>query len=814
MTGLRNFSDGWKRGNARAVASPRASEEIDNRGVALVITLLLLFLMSVLGLAAVLSTSSDLMINGYYGNTRASFYAADAGLNIARQAMETEVNGLVPTTWNSASWNQCGTGTSAGPLATGSAGTTGSSANSMLGAITKYANTTYLSGSKATTPGAAANSWPESFTITNTGATNPYPIRLDPNTNNPTVTCIDGFPTQYTYQYDYTLTSVGTAGPLGSASITENGSIFVNVIAPAGVVPENISFSSFGAYIGSSPPCQSSSYVSGTISGPTFVDATVGCSVGVTHCGSWNFGTSGSYIFTDPVNQTGPQFSYNISGCNLSTAASYTKNGTTIAPNFESGYNLAQAPIQIPQNDFSQRWAVLDGHGCGVSEGGGTCTAIPPVLPPAPTAQQMNAYNLQNANQNNTAAQPYATVSGSTYTPATAGVFLPYTCSGSTCTLSPTAGGIWVEGSGSGVTTTVQLSTTNGAGGATNPSGQVIAVTQSLSSTSSTGSPSMKAGSCTTSHGTTTCTFQQVTTTSTPSTVTTITVDPVADQTAVATNTQSTVSSTTTKTTTNSCYTNGCTPSTPTSGYSGGSPVNCTSNCTSTTATDNLTLAGVPQNLNSQAPTFPGTSMPAATMIYVDGSVSVSGPSSGAAIQNNSMVTLTANGNITQTGNITYATEPVTTSASGNTPADSLIAANENMNQVLGLYTDVGQFQLKAPSSGANMETDGTVAMISTNLTGCSNGVDCSNGDIATVGGNSVGTWTLIGGKAESAVNGVNMSKSNIYYDQRFKVRNNFAPPWFPQTTILAQDVVTSSKAPFVSISPQRTQWVNQTGGQ
>jgi hypothetical protein len=341
----------------------------------------------------------------------------------------------------------------------------------------------------------------------------------------------------------------------------------------------------------------------------------------------------------------------------------------------------------------------------------------------------------------------------------------------------------------------------------------VIAVTQSLSSTTSTGSGSLKAGSCTTSHGTTTCTFQQVTTTATPSAVTTITIDPLANQTAVATNTQNTIVSTTTKTTTNTCSTGGCTPSTPASGYSGGSPVTCSSNCTSTTATNNLTLAGVPENLNAQVPTFPGTSIPAETMIYVDGSTNISGPASGAAIQNNSMVTLTASGNITQTGNLTYATEPVTTTAVGSTPADSLIAANENMNQVLGLYTAYGQFQLSPSTSGANIETDGTVAMISTNLIGCTNGVSCSNGDIATPG-NSVGTWTLVGGKAESAVNGVNMSKSNIYYDQRFKVRSNFAPPWFPQTTILPQDIASTSTVPLVYITPQRTQWVNQTGGQ
>ena len=795
-----------------ATGNMSPARRLDSRGVALVTVLLLLFLMSVLGLAAVLATSSDLMINGYYGNARGSFYAADAGLNVARQAMQNEVNSLIPTTWNTASWTSCTTGTASGPLstATGSSGAAGQ----MISAISGYGSTTYLSGAKLTSgAGAAANSWGESFTISNTGSTSPYPIQL--HANNPTVNCISGFPTQYTYQFDYTLTSVGTAAGLGSATVTENGSIFVNVIAPAGVVPENISFSSFGAYIGSSPPCQNSSYVSGTISGPTFVDATVGCGTGVTHCGSWNFGTSGSYIFTDPVNQTGPQISYNISGCHLSTAGSYTYNGTTIAPNFESGYNLAQSPIPIPNNDFSQRWAVLDGKGCGVAEGGGSCTAIPIVLPPTPTLQQMNSYNLQNVNQNNTAAQPYASGSGSSLTAATSGVFLPYTCSGSTCTVSPTAGGIWIEDNSS-VTTSVQLSTTNGSGGASNPSGEVIAVTQASTSSANTGSPSLVSGSCTYSSSThkTTCTFQQVTTTTTPSTVSTITIDPVAARTTVVTNTQSTIVSTVTQTTTNTCNGSGCTPSTPGSGYSGGSTVNCSSNCTSITATDNLTLAGVPQNLNNQAPTFPGTSTPAATMIYVDGNVNVSGPSSGAAIQNNSMVTLTANGNITQTGNLKYATEPVTTSASGNTPADTLIAANENMNQVLGLYTSVGQFQLQAPSNGANMETDGTIAMISNNLTGCTNGVSCSNGDIATVGGNSVGTFTLVGGKAESAVNGVSMSASNIFYDQRFKVRQNFAPPWFPQTTILAQDVSTGSHATVVNITQQRVQWVNQTGGQ
>lgn len=730
MTCLRKFSEGWKRGIARGGDHPRAGGKKGNRGIALVVTLLLLFLLSVLGLAAVLSTSSDIMINGYYGNSRAAFYAADAGLNIARQAMQTEVNSLVPTTWNTAAWTSCTPGTASGPLST----TT--SANSMLNAITQYANTTYLAGPRLTTnAGAAAQSWGESFTITNTGATTPPLIQLA--ANSPTVTCLSSFPTQFTYEYDYTITSVGAAAGAETATVTENGVFYVNIVAPPAVVPENYSFSSFGAYIGTSPPCQSSSYVAGTITGPTFVDSTHGCSGSATHCGSWNFGTSGTYIFTDPVNQTGPYFSYNISGCNLSAASSFKQGSTTIAPTFESGYNLSQTPISLPANDYSQRWAVLDGKGCG--EGGTTCGAIPIVLPPVPTAQQMNSFNLSNVNQNTgTTPTLYATVSGSNYTPATMGVFMPFTCpTSSSCSLTSSAGGIWVEGSGSGVTTTVSFSTTNGSGGTSNPSGQVITVAQTKSGTTTT---------------------------------TTITIDPVANTTTVKTVSGST--------------------------------------------THNLTLSGVPEdldNLGQSSLYFPSTSIPAATEVYVNGNVSISGPSSGAAIQNNTQLSLTANGNITQTNNITYATEPVTTSS----PIDGLIVANENMNQVLGLYTAVGQFQLSPSSNNANMETDAVVAMIDPSPTGCnSSGTNCSNGDIATPG-NSVKTWTLIGGKSESAVNGVNMSASNIYYDQRFKVRQNFAPPWFPQTTIIPADITgQTSTAPVTYITQQRVQWVNKYGGQ
>src|SRR6267142_2021970 len=65
-------------------------------GVALITTLLLLLLMTALSLAMVISVRSDLLVNGYYRNTRGAFYAADSGINISRQAMINGVVGSLP----------------------------------------------------------------------------------------------------------------------------------------------------------------------------------------------------------------------------------------------------------------------------------------------------------------------------------------------------------------------------------------------------------------------------------------------------------------------------------------------------------------------------------------------------------------------------------------------------------------------------------------------------------------------------------------------------------------------------------------------
>lgn len=740
-----------------AVTRRRGPGRLHDRGVALIITLLLLFLLSVIGLAAVVSSSSDLMINGYYKNYRASFYAADAGMNLARGAIYTYFNNPsnAPGTWPTLQ----SVATTAGNNLATSAGT--------------YVNNLYGT-STSLNIGSAASSVPASFTAS---ATVTLPSA-------PTPTGSAGNYTNWQYVYNYTLQSQGSSQGSEMAQITETGAITVNITQGSGTASTTASFAAFGAFIDSFTACQGA-LVQGYLTGPMYA------------LGQWNLSTGSSpgYTFTDPVSQTGGQFSYyDGNNCVNSSSVPYTfSDRTTVNPNFQGGYNLNVTPVTLPTNTFSQEWAVLDGKGCG--EGTNVCGSTSSPAPPQPTHTQLNAV-LQDVTQT-----PYPDGG------ATSGVYLPYTCTAGVCSLNSNGGGVYVEG-GSSVATSLTMSTANGAGGASNPSAQVFTVAQTFGSTTGSAVVS-QVGSTSCSGGTCTANFQQQTTTTTPTTFTTVTVDPASGTsgtTSVSAYTQNAYS-TLTATATNTCHYSGhtyCTPSTPGS-FPGGS----TSNSSANGATTNLSLSGVPEDLL----TSPAQ---AATMIYVDDSVSISGPSSGAAIQNNSMVNLTANGNITQTGNILYAKEPVTTSAnqviSGSSPAccngdpaDTLIPGNQNMNQVLGIFTATGNFILSPTSSGSNIETDASVAMIS--QAGVTNS---SIGHLQT--GNSVGTWTNIGGRMENRAASVSMSSSNVYFDRRFQARVGFAPPWFPSTSVSTNMLTNTITAASSANPPSRTSWQYQAG--
>jgi Tfp pilus assembly protein PilX len=288
------------------------------RGVVLVITLLILSLVTVLSLGMVIAFSSQTLIGGYYRNYRGAFYAADSGLNIARQKVAAELVAGVPATF------------AYPPVAT-SCGAT-----SNVTVATDYQNPSSLN------TGNAANSWSENFRITN--ATIGAPVQ---QTN--------AQAQAYSCTYSYSLTSVGSAVGSEQQTITETGSIVTKVSGPQAT--QNVSFSYFGAFIDKYPG-GTGPLVPGTMTGPMFTND------------SWEFMASippwtAPYIFTDPVGQHGSQVDYWDANWNQhwSSASSYGSGANLVAPTFQDGLNLNQPTVPLPTNAFNQVEAVIDGSG-------------------------------------------------------------------------------------------------------------------------------------------------------------------------------------------------------------------------------------------------------------------------------------------------------------------------------------------------------------------------------------------------------------------------------------------------------------------
>lgn len=383
------------------VTAPRPQSS--QRGVALVITLLLLLMMMALAVAMVLASGSDLLIGGHYRSHRGAFYSADSGLSIVRQQVGNQLAALAPPTFPP--------GTQ--PLPPNAAATVRAAILGQYGAYTNLNS------------GQATNSWPGNFRIDN--------FQLAPATGiQPVVTSCaplggpvvnpacpgGGQPTGYQYIYVYEIHARGRSTATEESEVEESGSIILNAaLSPA--TPMTVSFANWGFFVDDQQPC-ASTLAPGTISGPVHTN------------GGWTFGTSGAYIFTDPLTQVDQNFGFRFSStsCRLDPTPPEKRGNVTIDPNFQAGYSTAAAAVTLPTNDFSQKRAVLDGFGTNASN---------------PTGPEMNAV-LKRAD-------------GTAYPPAGAnGVYMPYSVDPISGLNVMSGGGIYVQGNASVVMSTVGTS--------------------------------------------------------------------------------------------------------------------------------------------------------------------------------------------------------------------------------------------------------------------------------------------------------------------------------------------------------------------
>jgi hypothetical protein len=380
------------------------------RGVALITTLLLLMLLSGLAIAMAWTTQSDMMISGYYRNVRGSFYAADSGLSVVRQAMLNEFTsqangGALP---NPAGFKA---GSQPIPGSVADVGTTqGTISKSITGA---YGGYTLLTGAGT---GAAANSWTEQFKIVTNPVTGGAGFTLvadpDPNTfchwsspTNPAPgktsdTCASSLPNapaKFYYTYDYSITVQGQSKGNENTVVSDKGIVQIE----SDTTPQNTikNFAGYGMFIDQQGLC-SGTLVPGTITGPVFTN------------GSWNFGTSGKYTFTDQVQQVNDQAGFG-SPCTGVSGSS----GGGVAPTFQNGFVRNAAAIALPTNSFNQEQAVVDGKGIANS---------------APSNSTLNS-TVKDVKGN-----PYPLAG------AASGVFLPYSIVNGKPVF--TGGGILVQG--------------------------------------------------------------------------------------------------------------------------------------------------------------------------------------------------------------------------------------------------------------------------------------------------------------------------------------------------------------------------------
>ena len=181
-----------------------------------------------------------------------------------------------------------------------------------------------------------------------------------------------------------------------------------------------------------------------------------------------------------------------------------------------------------------------------------------------------------------------------------------------------------------------------------------------------------------------------------------------------------------------------------------------------------LAIAGLPQD------SVNGVTTPA-TMVYVDGNIGnsssntgLSGPGQGvAAIQNNGQVTVTANGSVNVIGDLLYSTPPISI------PADTIAVSSSVNSEVLGIFTASGNVNLDNQQSNGNLELDASIATIATGGSG---------GLVNT--GNAINTLTIVGGRIQNTIQNINTTTRNVWFDRRF-AQGNFAPPWFPSTTVV-----------------------------
>ncbi|HWQ35866.1 MAG TPA: pilus assembly PilX N-terminal domain-containing protein [Blastocatellia bacterium] len=418
------------------------------RGFAMVVAMMALTLLTAMGLAVVFASSGDIVITGHFRRNEQAFFAAEAGIGLARESLRLALNQAILDSANAVK----GTITlpAVGQPFDDSQITsilTASDLTSQNGAPITNA----LNAVQARSSGFGNNG---SFSVTYTLAQSGSPV-VGGHT---WVGGVQQPPATVTMRYRYTITSTGanTADsntPFRSqAQTTETGYINVTLNTSAQSTI-NRAFSSFGTFLNRWNG--SSVWASGTFRGPVHVNT------------RHRFSSGNAVTFTDTVTQVDSQYDYNSSSYNVSNQ---NRTGLT----FQSTFTRVDS-YPLPQNVYAQELAVL--NSTGLPDGTFTLSQ--------PTALQLNS-NLRSAS-NAAPGLNGAQINNGVYVPSSNGT-------------SVSGGGIYVKGNADEITLSVSGSS------------QIYTIRQGTTTTTVTITPpaGSSAGSTTIASGGNSTTFSGV----------------------------------------------------------------------------------------------------------------------------------------------------------------------------------------------------------------------------------------------------------------------------------------------------------------
>lgn len=209
------------------------------------------------------------------------------------------------------------------------------------------------------------------------------------------------------------------------------------------------------------------------------------------------------------------------------------------------------------------------------------------------------------------------------------------------------------------------------------------------------------------------------------------------------------------------------------------------------------TYTGVPMDKSNPESPKPGVSL------FVNGSInSLRGGTSGStkkpAIAPSTALTITAQRDITITGDLKYANAVAN---SDGTPASGI----DSIKNVLGIFTNDGNVELEPNQNytgGSGLSLEIHAAIVAFNKTTSNDGSGEIEGSIVYTGSSnpsSTDKLKLVGSRVQSKINNIGYPNRDVFFDVRY-AGGTFAPPFFPGTKYTIGQEPTAGEVAIASI--------------